>query len=156
MIAPLIFREATPADLPRLLELEQRVVEYERPFNSSIKAEGVKYYDLEDLISNVDSTLLVAEVADTVIGTGYAQIRASKASLAHSRHAYLGFMFVSPDHRGSGIAQALIDRLTAWSLSRGISDIYLHVYAQNESAIRAYSKAGFEPSLLEMKLSLDV
>ena len=48
----LILREATKQDLSRLLDLEQCVVEAERPFNSAIKSESAFYYDIEDLITN--------------------------------------------------------------------------------------------------------
>ncbi len=33
-----------------------------------------------------------------------------------------------------------------------MNEIRLDVYAQNESAIKAYEKAGFEPHLLTMRL----
>lgn len=150
----MIFREANIADLPRLLELEQAVVEFERAFNPSIKAGNVKYYNLERLLEDDWAYLMVAELATDIIGSGYAQIRESKSSLAHLNNAYLGFMFVAPEHRGLGIAQKIIDRLVEWSVENGVRDLYLDVYAKNESAISAYRKAGFRPSLLEMSLHL--
>ena len=151
----MIIREAGGSDLCRLLELEQCVVEAERPFNSSLKSESAFYYDIEKLISSPDAYLLVAEVEGEIIGTGYAQIRESKQSLEHKYHSYLGFMYVSPIHRGKGINAKLIHELIAWSKSRGISDLYLDVYSDNASGIKAYKKVGFKPSLLEMKLSLN-
>ena len=148
------FRTAKLSDLPRLYELEQKVVEAERPFNSSIKSESASYYDIESLIENPNSCLLVAEIAEQIIATGYAQIRDSKRSLNHEQHAYLGFMYVAPEHRGQGLNQQLIDELITWCKSEGIFDFYLDVYLENESAVKAYEKAGFTPTLLEMKLNL--
>ena len=149
-----MIREATPADLSRLLELEQSVIESERPFNSSLKSEDTFYYDLPSLISDDNSRLVVVEVSGKIIGSGYAQVRSSKECLVHERHSYIGFMFVTPGQRGKGVAQKILDRLINWSKSEGVKDIYMDVYAQNESAIKAYDKAGFKPCLLEMKLCL--
>ena len=150
----MILREAIPADISRLLELEQCVIEFERPLNSSLKSSNTFYYDLPKMISDDDTNLIVVEDSGNIIGTGYAQIRISKECLVHEKHSYIGFMFVSPNHRGQGLAQRIMERLTEWSEEKGVKDIYMDVYAQNESAIKAYNKAGFEPCLLEMKLCL--
>lgn len=148
------FREAIPEDLSELLEIEQKVIEAERPFNPSLKKGKIYYYDIEALMLDSASYLIVADVADKIIATGYAQIRESKASLNHDIHSYLGFMFVSPDFRRKGINKALVDQLIAWSKRNGAQAVYLDVYLKNDSAIKAYRKVGFEPSLLEMKLIL--
>jgi ribosomal protein S18 acetylase RimI-like enzyme len=148
-------REAVLEDEPVLLEFEQQVLVAERPYNSAIKAVGASYYDLPDLLSNSKSYLVVAEVDGRVVGSGYAQIRASKQSLTHAVHSYLGFMYVAPEHRGCGINKKILDELTRWSKSQGITNCYLDVYSENKAAIRAYEKAGFENSMIEMKLNLD-
>ncbi len=148
----MIIREANPEDISALLDLEQYVIEAEKPFNSSIKTAKTHYYDLDNLISSKDSYLIVVEDSSDIVATGYAQIRESKVALNHDKHSYLGFMFVSPEHRGKAINQKVMSHLIKWSKSRGITDLYLDVYSQNESAIKAYKKAGFEPCLIEMKL----
>lgn len=146
------FRQAITNDIDQLLTLEQKVVEAERPFNSSIKKGKPKYYDIDKLISEEDSYLLIAEDKGRIIATGYAQVQLSGESLEHDRHAYLGFMYVSVDYRGKGLNRKVIDRLINWSKDRGVNDHYLEVYSGNSPAIRAYEKFGFEPCLIEMKL----
>lgn len=147
-------RKASLGDESILLEFEQKVLEAERPYNSTIKLLGASYYDLEDLLTNNNSHLLVAEIKDTIVGCGYAQIRTSKQSLTHDLHSYLGFMYVVPQYRGGGINKKILDRLIQWSNDQGISDCYLDVYSENEAAIRAYEKVGFVKSMIEMKLNL--
>nr|WP_246029074.1 GNAT family N-acetyltransferase [Parashewanella tropica] len=106
------------------------------------------------MITDHDSFLLIAEEAGQIIATGYGQLRGSKLSLIHSKHCYLGVMYVLPEYRGQGINKLMLDKIIAWSKERGVSDFYLDVYSANDSAIKAYEKAGFQPSLLEMKLNL--
>ena len=147
-------RAATISDLPQLLILEQCVVEAERPFNDSIKADSAIYYDIKALMSSSESLVLVAEINQGIIATGYVQMRPSKQSLVHHKHGYLGFMYVKPAYRGQGINAELITELMAWAQDRGVKDFYLDVYAENQSAVKAYEKVGFKSSLLEMKLSI--
>ncbi len=144
-------RPATLDDLAQLRTLEQGVVEAERPFNTAIKDGSPTYYDLNDLITSEDSLLLVIEVTEEIIATGYIQIRQSKQSLRHDRHGYLGFMFVAPEQRGKGLNHKIIDALINWGEEKGVSDFYLDVYFENQAAIRAYEKVGFSSSMIEMK-----
>ena len=148
----MIFREANSKDISQLLEIEQCLIEFERPFNASLKPQNTVYCDFPHLISDADSYLLVVELSGKIIGTGYAQIRDSKEALIHSKHSYIGFIFVSPKHRGRELNQKIMDRLIEWSQINRVNDFYLNVYFQNEAAIKAYEKAGFEPCLVEMKL----
>lgn len=146
------FRQATLSDVNALLALEQAVVDAERPFNSALKAQGARYYDIPALITDDDSYLLVAEDNGAIVATGYIQIKQSKPSLEHNVHGYLGFMYVAPAYRGMGVNKQIIDTLMVWAESKQVFDFYLDVYAENRAAINAYEKVGFQPSMLEMKL----
>ena len=97
---------------------------------------------------------MVAEDNGEIVGSGYARIKQSKAHLQHDLHAYLGFMYVAPSHRGQGVNQLVIQELIKWGKEQGMQDFYLEAYADNRSALKAYEKLGFKASLIEMKLSL--
>ena len=146
-------REATPADLPTLLAFEQGVVASERPYNEKLKHESVHYYDIAALIASPESMVLIAQDGAQLVGAGQTTLKSSLDYYEHDRHAYLGLMFVEPSHRGQGLIQRIIDELLIWARQKGVHDFYLDVYAENESAVRAYEKFGFRGSLLEMKLS---
>ncbi|MFP8964997.1 GNAT family N-acetyltransferase [Pokkaliibacter sp. CJK22405] len=149
------FRPAIQEDKATLLEFEQQVIGAERPFNAAIKEKGAHYYDLDFLISDVHTELLVGEYQGEVIAVGYLQIRESKAHLQHRQHGYLGFMYVEEAFRGQGINQQLINALLEWGKSQGVKDFYLEVYSENTAAIRAYQKLGFRSLVSEMKLTLE-
>ncbi len=145
-------REATVADLATILRFEQGVVKAERPFNSTLKSGTIHYYDMAAMIVSEQSLVLVAECSGALIGTGHATLRTSLDYLQHDRDAYLGLMYVEPDFRGQGVVQDIIETLLAWARSEGVVDFYLDVFAENEPAVRAYEKFGFERNLIEMKL----
>lgn len=145
-------RKATHRDLDTLLRFEQGIIATERPFDKTLKPGHIHYYDLEAMIHASDVEVLVAQVNDEVIGSGYARIETAKPYLNHRQYAYLGFMFVEPAYRGQGVNQKIIKALTQWAVAQNINEIRLDVYADNIAAIKAYEKAGFVPHLLQMRM----
>lgn len=63
-------------------------------------------------------------------------------------------MYVLPAYRGNNIINHILDALKLWSADRSISQLWLEVYEENKSAIRAYQKAGFQKRLVEMRLTI--
>lgn len=144
-------RPAITADLETLYRFEQDLIATERSFNPTIKPAPVHYYDLAAMIASPDIHLLVAEYDRILVGSGYARIEPAKPYLLHSTHAYLGFMYIEPAHRGKDINTRIIEALRQWAHARGITELRLDVYSENTRAIRAYEKAGFIPHQLQMR-----
>jgi len=57
--------------------------------------------------------------------------------------AFLVSMWVHPEFRGTGAADALIRPVQAWAAAEGIPDLWLHVDARNTRARRAYERNSF-------------
>jgi GNAT superfamily N-acetyltransferase len=150
----IIIRKAIPSDLDTLLRFEQGVIAAERPFDPTIKEGSIHYYDLKGMLNAPDVELLVAELDKTPIGSGYARIEAARHYLKHPIHAYLGFMYVEPAHRGKGVNQKILSALADWARSRNITELRLDVYCENANAIRAYEKAGFIRHMYAMRKGL--
>lgn len=148
----IIIRKAEIKDLDTLLNFEQGVISTERPFDPTLKAK-TNYYDIELMISAPYIELLVAELNNQVIASGYSRIEESKPYLQHAKHGYLGFMYVLPEHRGKGINKMILDALAEWTVSQGITELRLDVYHLNEAAIKAYEKAGFKKHMVAMRKS---
>jgi ribosomal protein S18 acetylase RimI-like enzyme len=162
-------RPATTADLPTLLRFEQGVISAERPMDPSIQDGPIHYYDLDKMLASPHIHLVVAETSDgtnvgtspdpdanpgTLIGSGYARIDPSRHYLKHSHHAYCGFMYVDPAFRGQGVNQLIVDALKTWARSKNLTELRLDVYTTNDTAIRAYEKAGFTPYLINMRMGI--
>ena len=114
-------------DLPAIERIERR--SYPTPWSRSMFASE---------LSKPSSVCLGAFDADTDVLVGY---------LIISRYVdawHVMNVAVSPDHRGRGIATALLERLfelTAGDVQRGYT---LEVRVSNEPAIRLYERLGFE------------
>jgi len=145
-------RTATPNDIAILLAFEQGVIKAERPFDVTLDADPITYYNLEELILSDDASLVVAEIEGKIIGSGYALIKPARHYLNHEFYSYLGFMFTLPEYRGKGVNTKIIERLKQWSDSKGLKEIRLTVYDENHGAISAYEKTGFKKHIIEMRL----
>jgi GNAT superfamily N-acetyltransferase len=147
-------RRATNADLPKLNEFLQMLVEAERPFNPTLKEGEIFYYDLKALLVEERTAVLVIETDGEIIGSGYAQIRSAKAYEQHESFGYLGFMFVTPEFRGKGLNALLLNELKQWVISKGITEVRLQVYSENNAAVSAYEKVGFKKLLTTMRCDI--
>ena len=149
----IIIRSAKPEDLFTLLQFEQGVIETERPFDPTIKSGHINYYNLKEMIQAEDVEVAVAEFNNQLIASGYARIEKSKRSfLKYETYAYLGFMYVVPEHRGKALINKIIDHLKAWAKAQNLDELRLEVYVENENAIKAYEKTGFLQLLTEMRM----
>lgn len=147
-------RTARITDLDILLEFEQKIIETERPFDLTLKDGHINYYDIAQMIKASDIEVAVAELNGEIIGSGYARIEDSKIYLKHPKHAYLGFMYVKPSHRGNGVIKKVIAALQHWAKEQGISELRLDVYNENLPAVKAYEKIGFSKHLIEMRMNI--
>lgn len=147
-------RKATANDLEKLLVFEQGVISAERPFDLSLKPGPINYYDLKSMLTASHVHLVVAEIDNKIIASGYARIEESKPYVKYEHYAYLGFMYVLPEYRGKGINKLIIDELKTWAVTKGLTEIRLEVYYENEPAIKAYEKIGFKKHMIEMRFNL--
>ena len=148
-------RKAAPDDLEQLLRFEQHLIKFERTFDPTVKPDPITYYDLKMMLTAPHIEVAVAEINNKIIASGYARIDKSKPFLKHENHAYLGFMYVLPEHRGKGINKQIIDHLKNWAALQNIKEFRLEVYYDNDSAIKAYEKVGFSRYSLEMRYNLN-
>ena len=148
-------RKASLTDLDQLLIFEQDLIKTERPFDPTIKPGRTNYYDLQTMLVAPNIELVVAQVSNKIIASGYARIEKSKPFLNHTQHAYLGFMYVLPEYRGHGINKRIMDVLKKWVASQNIFEFRLEVYYDNLSAIKAYEKFGFKKHMVQMRFNLD-
>ena len=154
MTEQITIRRARMTDMDILLQFEQGVISAERPYDSTLRNDSIRYYDLDQLLTAPHIRLVVAQAGDELIGSGYARIETAKPYLKHERYAYLGFMYVADAWRGKGVNKMIIEALKQWSLSHSITEIRLEVYHENAPAIKAYEKAGFEKHMIEMRIGI--
>ncbi|MEW7290963.1 GNAT family N-acetyltransferase [Aquimarina sp. 2304DJ70-9] len=148
-------RSAKKEDLPTLLDFEQEIIEAERPMDPTLKTEErISYYDIGEYITSGHTEVVVAEIDNEIVGSGYGQIRDRLDYFKQKQLGYIGFMYVKEAHRGKGVSQKIIQYLYDWFKTKDLEEVRLTVYEKNPRAIRAYEKVGFEKHLIEMRINL--
>lgn len=86
-------------------------------------------------VASADHLPLVAEVDGQLAGLTWAQVEGGIATVYQ--------VWVAPEFRGRGIAQALLERAVAWARERGAAAVELDVTVGDTPAVRLYRRMGF-------------
>lgn len=94
---------------------------------------------LTDVLDRIElpAAYAAARVGSEIVSAGMA--------VAEDRHAGVFEMVTHPDHRGRGLAGAVLTNLLEWMRRRGTALAYLQVFEENRTAERLYRRAGFVP-----------
>lgn len=156
----IVIRRATPADVEavgRLGALLLRVhydfdrLRFMRPGESA--AEGYAWF-LGTQLDEPDSLVLVADRAHEVIGYLYAGIEPRNWKELREEAGFIHDVLVTDEHRGGGVAEALMREAFAWMRERGVPRVLLWTAASNARARRLFERLGFRPTMTEMTMEL--
>ena len=123
----IIYREANAFDLPVFVSLDKELFPYS-PWSSS---------QYKEEFSSPTRHFVVA-VDDQQSIVGYAGVFAPGAA-----EADILTVGVVPDHRGKGIAKALMGLITDWAILQGSTAMMLEVKVDNAEAIGLYESLNY-------------
>ncbi|OLT24747.1 GNAT family N-acetyltransferase [Actinomadura sp. CNU-125] len=147
------FREATAADLPRIVRLLA-----DDPLGAARETPGAEipeaYFTAFAAIEkDQNNTVIVAEVDGEIAGTLQLTFIPGLTYGGGERAQIEGVRVVS-ELRGAGVGQALIGEAVDRARARGCRLVQLTTDRQRPDAIRFYQKIGFRPSHMGMKYHL--
>lgn len=119
-------RRAERRDLDALVSLER-----------GFPGERISRASLARLLTRESAEVWVAEAGGEVVGDAVVLFRRGFAT------ARLYSMVVDPDHRGRGVAKALLEAAESGARERGSVVIRLEVREDNEAAVALYRQAGY-------------
>ena len=143
------YRESDRADV---IAAEIDLQEYERTLNDTrLPGTAVMdaYFDrLQQKVAAQSGAILIAEDGSRFLGLVacvVARDDAVQETPDSNVYGYITDIYVVPDRRGTGVAQALLQAAETHLAPTGISRVRMSVLAVNAMARRAYEKQGFEP-----------
>ena len=151
-MAAFVIRPYREADRAAVIAAEIDLQEYERTLHDTrLPGEAVMEAYLDRLLQQVatqSGAILVAEESGRLLGLVacvVVQDDAVQETADSNIHGYITDIYVVPERRGSGLAQALLQAAETHLAPTGISRVRINVLAANAMARRAYEKHGFEP-----------
>jgi ribosomal protein S18 acetylase RimI-like enzyme len=85
---------------------------------------------------------------------GYLWVGEGTNMMTGLKHGYIYDIFVKEEFRGKGIGKILLEKAQSYSREKGYSRILLMVSANNETAMKLYSKMGFKAEQIYMAKAL--
>jgi len=117
------------------------------PTRSTLPSEMERHY--RAALEDPDALLLVAEDDGRVIGMAVGHVH-RPSSFSQDLAVELSSVFVHRAHRHRGAARALTEEVARFARDRGVERVTLKTFSQNQEAIEAYRRMGFEPRTLQM------
>lgn len=134
-------RPAIPADLDTLVRFTQA---------QALDAEGIDL-PAESVRRGVQTGLQNPDIARYWLAVDESDRPVGAASVVREWSDWHGgwywwvqSLYVDPAHRGRGVAGRLLEAIRAAAQEAAALDLRLYVHAENEVAIRAYRRYGFE------------
>ncbi|MBI1326710.1 MAG: GNAT family N-acetyltransferase [Alphaproteobacteria bacterium] len=146
-------RPANLDDIPALMGLQKNIIEYERSFDSGIRANAIYYSQdrLEEIIQSDTGKVVVIDAENKLMGCGFGTITESSGWDAFDKKGYVGMMYVDPALRGKGFGKKILEYILNWFSEKDILDVQLNVYPNNTRALELYRSYGFEDHLMYMR-----
>jgi ribosomal protein S18 acetylase RimI-like enzyme len=151
-MADFVIRPYRETDRAAVIAAEIDLQEYERTLHDT-RVPGAPvmdaYFDrLQQEVAAQSGTILIAEDGGRFLGLVACVVvedDAVQETADSNVHGYVTDIYVVPDRRGSGLAQALLRAAEDHLAPTGVSRVRINVLAANARARRAYEKYGFEP-----------
>ena len=132
-----MIRRATVADLDALLPLVQAY----RVFYKQQPDAARERTFFSSHLRNGTSVVYVAEVGGLIVG--FVQLFPAYSTVYLAGVWILEDLFVDPEHRGTGLAAALLERGLVHAREDGACGMFLETAYDNTAAQRVYERAGW-------------
>ncbi|WP_353198724.1 GNAT family N-acetyltransferase [Sandarakinorhabdus sp.] len=137
----MIIRNATPADVPQILQFAKDLAVYEREPDAVSASEADLHAGLFGPNPLVEA--LIAEIDGVAVGS--AIFYRTFSTWTGKPGFWLDDLYVRPEARGAGAGKALLVRIAALAAERGYARFEWWVLDWNEPAIGFYKKLGAKP-----------
>lgn len=112
---------------------------------------------LTQLLEDEAGRFWVAAVNDRIVGFISAKYHEQMTHPVLRPYAeiYINEMVVAESYQGSGVAQALMDKVSVWAKEKGVDRLRLQVYEFNQRAQAFYAKQGFVTNIRTMIFEIE-
>jgi len=151
-------RDATEADLPRIVELWTAMwkdeEERDERFASSPVAPKIQEAWISSNLGSDRARLLVHEEGGAVQAYALAILLENPPIVTSPLFGYLAELCVDPDARRTGHGRRLTEACHEWFKARGCSHAEVNVSVKNDAGRAFYGRLGYRPFLERLRVEL--
>lgn len=136
-----MIRQATPADVPQILQFARDLASYEREPDAVVATEA----DIHAGLFGPDPLVEALIAEEDGAAVGFAIFYRTFSTWTGKPGFWLDDLYVRPEARGSGAGKALLTAIAALAATRGYARFEWWVLDWNDSAIGFYRKLGARP-----------
>jgi ribosomal protein S18 acetylase RimI-like enzyme len=145
-------RRAEERDLPACLAMFEELNRLQGPWRvftprPGIEEEMARSY--RAALEDPDAVLVVVEDGGDLVGMAAGHVH-RPSTFSEQRAVELSSVYVRPSHRRRGLGRTLTAEVARFARQRGVDRVTLRTFAQNEEAVEAWRRIGFEPRALQM------
>ena len=152
-------RKATIEDIPSVLKLWTRLMEFHRNLSKHFEpeddAENVWESFARKQLDEQDSLLIVAEVGGNIIGFSLASIQSNIPVFKIKKYGVIYDFFVEEAFRKRGIGRKLFDFAREWFEQKGVEHLQLSVVHHNSVGQEFWRAMGFTDYLDRLSRGAD-
>src|SRR5215207_535236 len=116
--------------------------------------EALLRHEFRETFQHPDHLWLLGKANDQAVGLLMAAIHTDSPMFRYRHWVEVEALYVTDSHRGTGIAQRLLNRAYDWAEQQGLARVQLYVTASNSRAQSVYSQEGFATTQAIMRKSL--
>ena len=151
-------RQASVADIPRIIDLLHQVDMVHHCLRPDLFKPNTTKYDEQELVVLLEDETKPIFVYDDgeVLGYAFCQITQVKDDrlLCDRKSLYLDDLCVDETVRGRHIGSALFEFVRDYAQSIGCQAVTLNVWAGNDAAMQFYQSKGMQPQKTRMEMEL--
>ena len=152
--AKAVIRTATRRDIPAIVELWEELMDFHQIrdplFTRARNGSRLFAKFVEENLRNDAARVLVATVADQIVGYCQGMLDQHPPALAEPQYGQILDFMVTAEHRQAGIGEQMCEALCDWFRREGMRRIEVRHATANELAARFWPKMGFRPYMLTL------
>ncbi|MFP4381657.1 MAG: N-acetyltransferase family protein [Candidatus Sumerlaeia bacterium] len=153
-------RLATEKEIPTIVDMWMQMMDEHQGFDPRVRLSASARYSYESYvmlhIRGPKSMVIIAEKEGAgIVGFCCAYVCQNLPMFEPQEFGFISDIFVLPEHRKTGVGQAIVEKVRLFFRGFELENIQLQVYNRNERGMRFWKKCGFEPYFQRMCLELD-
>ncbi len=152
-------RTAMPTDAPALFDAWEDMRAYQHSRDPRIIPAPISRDDfigaIDAMVSRPGSATFIAEDNGALVGFIRGLVEMNQTDRLPDRHATVGYLYVAPTHRRTGLGKLLFHSVSAWAATQpGVRHIEMSVIAADPDAEGFWRSLGFTPFLQRLHAPL--